>query len=1064
MSKFNPLWWPKPPLILSYGVAVVSVIAVLIIARWIESVWQSVPHVSLFLCAVMFSAWFGGIRPGLLALVFSVLAFNYYFLPPIYSLALTKELPRIVFFALSGLFVVSLTVAQRSAAESLRHTRDDLHRTVQDLKRINEASQAENAERKRAEDALRRSEAYLAEAQKLSQTGSWACTAERLETTYFSTEMFRIMGLPAGENPPSTERISKYFAPEAWARIMELFETARRKKVTCDGEFPMVLPDGSNRMIRIVGHPVLNAAGDIVEFVGTTIDVTEQRQARVALENALAEIKKSEDRLRVIIDTIPTLAWSTLPDGSAEFINQRWLDYTGLSAEEARDWGWSIAIHPEDLTELTENLRTILASGKSGEMEARLRRFNGEYRWFLIRTVPLRDELGNIVRWYGTSTDIEDRKQAEEIRTAQARQAGVRADVSAALSKPADSGEILRGCTEAIVRHLEAAFARIWTLNKEKNMLELQASAGMYTHLDGPHSRIQVGKLKIGLIAEEKKPHLTNDVVNDPRVSDKAWAQNGGIISFAGYPLIVQDRVVGVMAMFARRRLSAATLDTLAWVADSIAHGIERKQAEEGLREQARLLDLTHDTVFVRDVNDVITYWNRGAAELYGWTREEAVGKVSHQLMQTIFPAPLEEINAELLRTGRWEGELVHTKRDGTQVIVASRWSIQQDEQARPFATLETNNDITERKRAEEEVRKQAELLSLAHDAILVRDLGSRVIFWNQGAENTYGWTAEEAIGRVTHELLRTRFPVSLEAVDVALQEQGDWEGELTHTTRKGTAIVVTSRQSLRRDERGVAVAILEINRDITERKRAEEALHKAQAELAHVTRVATLGEMTASIAHEINQPLAAVVNNAGACLRWLGGQAPNLEEARQSAALVIADGHRAGEIISRIRALVKKAPPRKDRLNINETILEVIALARNEVQGNHVALQTQLLDELPLALGDRIQLQQVILNLVMNGIEAMSAVSDRSRDLLVRSCQYESDKVLVEVRDSGIGLETESLDHLFTAFFTTKPQGMGMGLAISRSIIEAHGGRLWASPNDGSGATFRFTLQACSK
>jgi C4-dicarboxylate-specific signal transduction histidine kinase len=243
------------------------------------------------------------------------------------------------------------------------------------------------------------------------------------------------------------------------------------------------------------------------------------------------------------------------------------------------------------------------------------------------------------------------------------------------------------------------------------------------------------------------------------------------------------------------------------------------------------------------------------------------------------------------------------------------------------------------------------------------------------------------------------------------------------------------------------------------ERKRAEEALHKAQAELAHVTRVATLGEMTASIAHEINQPLAAVVNNASACLRWLAGQPPNLEEARQSAALVIADGHRAGEIISRIRALVKKAPPRKDWLDINETILEVIALARSEVQGNRVALQIQLSDELPLVLGDRIQLQQVILNLVMNGIEAMSAVTDRSRDLLIRSCQYESDKVLVEVQDSGIGLESESLDHLFTAFFTTKPKGMGMGLAISRSIIEAHGGRLWASPNDGPGATFQFTL-----
>ena len=243
---------------------------------------------------------------------------------------------------------------------------------------------------------------------------------------------------------------------------------------------------------------------------------------------------------------------------------------------------------------------------------------------------------------------------------------------------------------------------------------------------------------------------------------------------------------------------------------------VERKRGEDILRERANLLDLTHDTVFVRDANNVITFWNRGAERLYGWTREEAVGQVSHQLMETIFPAPLEKITAELNSTGRWEGELIHARRDGTQVVVASRWALQLDERGKPIAVLETNNDITEH-------------------------------------------------------------------------------------------------------------------------KRAEEALHKAQAELAHVTRVATLGEMTASIAHEVNQPLAAMVNNASACLRWLAGQAPNLEEARQSAALIIADGHRASEIIGRIRALVKKTPPRKDWLDINETILEVIALARSEAQRNRV-------------------------------------------------------------------------------------------------------------------------------
>ena len=374
-------------------------------------------------------------------------------------------------------------------------------------------------------------------------------------------------------------------------------------------------------------------------------------------------------------------------------------------------------------------------------------------------------------------------------------------------------------------------------------------------------------------------------------------------------------------------------------------------------------------------------------------------------------------------------------------------------------ATEGLQAEVAERKRGEEALRERANLLDLTHDTVFVRDNNDIITFWNHGAEKLYGWTKDEAVGQVSHHLMQTTFTAPLEEITAELNSTGRWEGELIHTRRDGKQVVVASRWALQLDGRGKPIAVLETNNDITERKRAEEALHKAQAELTHVTRVATLGELTASIAHEINQPLGAVVNNASACLRWLAGQAPNLEEARQSAALVIADGHRAGEIIGRIRALAKKSPPRKDWLDINETILEVIALARSEVQGNRVALQIQLSDELPLVLGDRIQLQQVILNLVRNGIEAMSAVTDRSRDLLIRSCQYESDKVLVEVQDSGTGLETESLDHLFTAFFTTKPKGMGMGLAISRSIIEAHGGRLWAILNDGPGVTFQFTL-----
>jgi signal transduction histidine kinase len=318
----------------------------------------------------------------------------------------------------------------------------------------------------------------------------------------------------------------------------------------------------------------------------------------------------------------------------------------------------------------------------------------------------------------------------------------------------------------------------------------------------------------------------------------------------------------------------------------------------------------------------------------------------------------------------------------------------------------------------------------------------------------------QDELGVLVAGSQRANFPTDIEMLllRVAANQAGIGLQEARLLSEQKRAAEELEQRVLERTRQLTAVNE-ELRKEIIERKRAEEALREAQAELAHVTRVTTLGELTSSIAHEVNQPLAAVVNNASACLRWLAGQAPNLEEARQSAALIIADGHRAGEIISRIRALAKKAPPQKDCVNINETILEVIALARSEVHRNRVSTQTQLSSDVPLILGDRIQLQQVILNLIINAIEAMSEISEGPRELQVVTGKDESQGVLVTVRDSGPGLDPDSLGHLFTAFYTTKPQGMGMGLAISRSIIEAHGGRLWAVPNDGPGATFQFTL-----
>ena len=246
---------------------------------------------------------------------------------------------------------------------------------------------------------------------------------------------------------------------------------------------------------------------------------------------------------------------------------------------------------------------------------------------------------------------------------------------------------------------------------------------------------------------------------------------------------------------------------------------------------------------------------------------------------------------------------------------------------------------------------------------------------------------------------------------------------------------------------------------ELSERKRAEDALQKTQTELAHVTRVMTLGELTASIAHEVNQPLAAIVTNGNAGLRWLHAERPNFAEAGSAIERIIKDSYRASEIISRIRNLVKKTAPRNEAVDLDEIIREVLALADNEARRNRVTLQRELAGDLPRVTGDRVQLQQVILNLVVNGLEAIGKSSDGPRELSVVSRRDGDDSVLVAVRDSGIGLDAANAANIFDAFFTTKPDGMGMGLAISRTIIESHGGRLWAEPNTPRGAVFQFTL-----
>jgi PAS domain S-box-containing protein len=375
-----------------------------------------------------------------------------------------------------------------------------------------------------------------------------------------------------------------------------------------------------------------------------------------------------------------------------------------------------------------------------------------------------------------------------------------------------------------------------------------------------------------------------------------------------------------------------------------------------------------------------------------------------------------------------------------------------------------------------------AAIVESSDDAIMSTDLNGIILSWNAGAERLFGYTAEEAVGQsVTMVIPLDRLdeePSILERI-----RRGEYTQYETVRHRKdGTLVDISLSLSPITDAPGKIVGASKIARDIAERKRAEEALRLShvslehlveqrtgsllatQAELARVARVAIIGELTASIAHEINQPLAGIVANADACLAWLSRRQPNLDEAKKAAGSMILAATRASEVIARIRSLITKAAPERLKLNINEVIEEAVALARTEMMNNNVSVVTELASDLPIVLGDRIQLQQVILNLAMNGIAAMSSMNDRPRRLLIRSQTQDADRVLVAVQDSGTGMTPDVVARLFEPFFTTKSQGIGMGLPISRSIIEGHGGRLWAESTVFEGSTFQFTLpiEAC--
>jgi PAS domain S-box-containing protein len=492
-------------------------------------------------------------------------------------------------------------------------------------------------------------------------------------------------------------------------------------------------------------------------------------------------------------------------------------------------------------------------------------------------------------------------------------------------------------------------------------------------------------------------------------------------------------------------------------------HAIEALRSSEAQSKEV----FEHNPVmyFMVDAAGTVLSVNTFGAVQLGYSVNELLG----QSVLKVFPAEERRTAqnhvavclANIGQTHSWE--ISKVRKDGSALWVRENAKAVRrlDDQ---LIVLIACEDITERKHAENALRQSEMYLAEAQRLSRTGSFGWRVasdeIVWSEETFRIFGF---ERAPIVKHDTVMQRVHPDDRArvqrtIDRASRDGKDFQHGYRLLMPDSSVKHVHATARAMTDASG-GIEFVGAVTDVTARKRAETELHEAQANLAHVARVTALGELAGSIAHEVNQPLAAIVTNAAACLRWLDREPANLNEARGTVQSIVKDGNRAGEVILRIRALVNKTVGEKEPLYINDVINETIGLVQHELFIHRVALRLELAPALPPVLADRVQLQQVVLNLVINGIEAMQPVMDRPRELVIRTCQDEPDHVLVMVRDSGVGVAAENADRLFDAFFTTKSSGMGMGLSICRSIVEAHGGRLSASDNIGRGATFQFTL-----
>ncbi|WP_199170643.1 PAS domain S-box protein [Caulobacter sp. FWC2] len=755
-----------------------------------------------------------------------------------------------------------------------------------------------------------------------------------------------------------------------------------------------------------------------------------------ATAQALAE---SERRLNLTINTIPAMAWSTTPDGLIDFCNQNFVDYVGWTAEAISGQGFWPIFHPDDTDYLVAAWQEIMATKRPRPVECRMRRADGQYRWFVLRQNPLFDADGNVVKWYGVGTDIEDRKRAETALE-EAQAALLASERTLSLMLDTIPCMVWSTTAEGHVDTVNKQFCDFVGLSAE-DLIE----AGFHTQFHPDDVERMFAEWQAMMASR-----TGGDIEGRARRADGEYrwvicrcgpllTADGEVVRWYGVNLDIEDRKRAEAAVTASERNLSLILDSLpvlVWSArpDGSADFVNQRFLDyTGSLEETLLEFGFTDRFHPDDVERMLADWSRNLD-----------GEAS--LMQG--------------RIRRFDGAYRWFLFSGQKLTDASgavRW-------------FGVNVDIEDLKRTEaaltaseaalrDSERRLQQIVSSIPGLTWSSDANGATTFWSPQYLDYAGVALEDVLGfGFTNFIHPDDRDTTLEQWGEMIATGTSGESELRLRRADGQYRWFLIRASPFFDEDGNLTQWFGVNVDIENRKRAVEDLRQSQSHLAHMTRMTTMGELAVSIAHEVNQPLMAIVTNAGACLRWLDGAQTDIAMARQAAERIVRDGHRAGDIITSLRNLARKTAPRLERVGVEQVIQVVLDLLQGELQRQGVTAKAQLEHSPIIILGDVTQLQQVVLNLIMNAIEAMAGGHEGPKRLTVQA-RIREGEAIVSVSDTGPGLGSDDPDRLFEAFFSTKAEGIGMGLSICRSIIEAHGGKIWARTNRTQGSVFSFTL-----